>query len=59
MAEGMTDLDVMVQERKNTGTAWSNNKEFEKDGYLIVKDLWDAEEPVSYTHLTLPPTPYV
>ena len=44
MAERMSDMDVMVQERKNTGTAWSNNKEFEKDGYLIVKDLWDAEE---------------
>ena len=44
MAERMTDMDVMIQERKNTGTAWSNNKEFEKDGYLIVKDLYNPEE---------------
>jgi len=44
MAERMSEMDVMIQERKNTGTTWSNNKEFEKDGYLIVKDLWDPEE---------------
>ena len=44
MAEKMSDMDVMIQERKNTGTARSNNKEFEKDGYLIVKDLYNPEE---------------
>ena len=25
----------------------------------IPKDLWDSLETVSYTHLTLPTTPYV
>ena len=44
MAEAMTELDVMFQEKQNTGTTWTNNKQFEKDGYLVVKDLWDPEE---------------
>ena len=36
--------DVVFRERKNTGTTWTNNKEFDRNGYLIVKDLWDPEE---------------
>ena len=53
MAEQMTELQLMMQERTNSGTAWTRNEKFEKDGYLVVKDLWDPEA-VSYTHLTLP-----
>ena len=34
----------MFQEKKNTGTTWTRNKEFDKNGYLVVKDLWDVEE---------------
>ena len=44
MAEAMTELQLMVQERQNTGTAWTRNESFEKNGYLIIKDLWDPEE---------------
>ena len=44
MAEQMSDVQVMYQERQNTGTARTNNKDFEKDGYLVVEDLWDPEE---------------
>ena len=44
MAEEMTDMQVMFQERQNTGTAWTNNKDFDKNGYFVVKDLWDPEE---------------
>jgi len=44
MAEAMTELDVMFQEKQNTGTTRTNNKQFEKDGYFVVKDLWDPEE---------------
>ena len=44
MAEQMTDLQVMHQEKVNTGTAKTKNDKFEKDGYLVVKDLWDPEE---------------
>ena len=44
MAEGMTEVQLMFQERQNTGTAWTNNKDFDKNGYLVVKDLWDPEE---------------
>ena len=44
MAEGMTEMELIVQERQNSGTVWTNNKEFDKNGYLVVKDLWDTEE---------------
>ena len=44
MAEQMNELQLMLQERQNTGTAWTRNEKFDKDGYLVVKDLWDPEE---------------
>ena len=44
MAEQMTEEVLGNQERRNSGTAWTRNDKFEKDGYLIVKDLWDAED---------------
>jgi hypothetical protein len=44
MAEQMTELQLMFQEKQNTGTAWTRNEKFDKDGYLVVKDLWDSEE---------------
>ena len=44
MAEGMTELDLMIQERRNSGTAWTRNEKFDRDGYLVIKDLWDPEE---------------
>ena len=44
MAEAMTDVQLMFQEKRNTGTVWTNNKDFDKNGYFVVKDLWDVEE---------------
>ena len=44
MAEQMNELQLMFQEKLNTGTAWTRNEKFDKDGYLVVKDLWDAEQ---------------
>ena len=44
MAEAMTEMQLMFQEKQNTGTAWTRNKEFDKNGYFVVKDLWDQEE---------------
>ena len=44
MAEQMNELQLKSQEKKNTGTAWTRNDSFEKNGYLVVKDLWDPEE---------------
>ena len=44
MAEAMTEMQLMFQEKQNTGTAWTRNKDFDKNGYLVVKDLWDVEE---------------
>jgi len=44
MAEQMNELQLMMQERMNTGTAWTRNESFEENGYLIIKDLWDPKE---------------
>ena len=44
MAEEMTDLQLAIQERQNTGTTWTRHDKFEKDGYLKVDNLWDAAE---------------
>ena len=44
MAEQMTEMAVMQQERSCAGTSKTNNLEFEKNGYLKVENLWDAEE---------------
>jgi|TARA_B100000085_G_scaffold67727_1_gene60498 hypothetical protein len=44
MAEQMNEMQLMFQERKNAGTAWTRNEQFDKDGYLVIKDLWDPEE---------------
>ena len=44
MAEQMSDMQVLFQEKQNTGTTKTNNDKFERDGYLVVKDLWDPQE---------------
>ncbi len=44
MAEQMTEEQLLFQERVNTGTSKTNNDQFEKDGYLVVKNLWDPKE---------------
>ena len=42
--ESMTLEDVKRQEFLNSGSSKTNNDQFEKDGYLVVKDLWNSEE---------------
>ena len=44
MAEQMNEAQLLHQERMNTGTSWTRNEQFDKDGYLVVKDLWDKDE---------------
>lgn len=41
---GMSELEVIVQEKLQTGTSWTNNDSFEKNGYLVLKNLWDPTE---------------
>jgi len=43
MVEQMTSEQIQFQERMNTGTSWTRNEKFDKDGYLVIKDLWDPE----------------
>jgi hypothetical protein len=44
MAEQMTSEQIQFQERMNTGTSWTRNKQFDKDGYFIIENLWDPEK---------------
>jgi|TARA_B100000085_G_scaffold10798_1_gene9328 hypothetical protein len=44
MAEQMTLEVLQAQERLNTGTSWTRNEDFDKNGYLVIKDLWDPKE---------------
>ena len=39
------DIEYMNnQERVNTGTSWTKHESFDKDGYFVVKNLWDVNE---------------
>ena len=40
----MTEQDLFLQEVKNAGTSWTRNEEFDTNGYLVIKDLWDPQE---------------
>jgi len=44
MAEQMTEEQLLFQERRNSGTSKTNNDFFEKNGYLVFKNLWDPKE---------------
>lgn len=44
MAEQMTFDELRFKERLNSGTSITGHEEFDANGYLIVKNLWDAEE---------------
>ena len=39
------DMSLMdIQERIKSGTSWTYNDKFEKNGYLILRNLWDPRE---------------
>lgn len=40
----MTIQDIEHIERANSGTSPTNNKQFDEDGYLVVRDLWDPQD---------------
>ena len=42
--EQMNELQLQWQERQNTGTTWTHNEEFDKNGYLVLKNLWSVDE---------------
>ena len=44
MAESMKEEQLILQEWKNSGTTWTRNEQFDKDGYYVVKNLWDPKE---------------
>jgi len=44
MTENMTEEQLIAAEKFNTGTTWTRNEQFDKDGYLVIKNLWDPKE---------------
>ena len=40
----MIDLELNFEESLNRGTSWTNNKQFDRDGYLKVENLYDSKE---------------
>lgn len=40
----MTAEDIARQEKLNSGTSKTNNIEFDKSGYFVVRNLWDPQE---------------
>lgn len=44
MAEQMTQEQIDIQERLNANTSPTNNEQFDRDGYLVIKNLWDSKD---------------
>ena len=44
MAEQMSEMQVLMTERMNSGTSWTKHKDFDRDGYFVIKNLCDPEE---------------
>ena len=44
MAEEMKYTQLMQQEYNNTGTSWTRNEFFDRNGYIIIKNLCDPKE---------------
>jgi len=40
----MNEQEILLSEKQNTGTSKTNNQTFEKNGYLIIRGLYDARE---------------
>ena len=55
---GSFQMGDALDGRSNAPVVTVNVSEFYMGKYEVTKSEWDAE-PVSYTHLTLPTTPYV
>ena len=44
MTEQMTTEQIAFAEKKYSGTSKTNNEDFDKNGYLVVKNIYDPEK---------------
>ena len=44
MVEGMDQTQVIQQEYNNHGTSWTRNEFFDRNGYIVIKNLCDPKE---------------
>jgi hypothetical protein len=42
--EEQTTMEIDWQERVNSETSSTNNKEFDQNGYLVLRNLWDPQD---------------
>jgi hypothetical protein len=42
--ERMTEEQLQWKERINTETSWTHNEYFERNGYLIIRNLWNPDD---------------
>jgi len=42
--ERMTAEEIALQEKFHSGSSWTRNESFDKNGYFVVKNLWDSKE---------------
>ena len=40
----MTEEDIIKSELEHSGTSWTRNEDFDKNGFLVLKDLYDPQE---------------
>ena len=44
MSERMSQTQLVQQEYNNHGTSWTRNEFFDRNGYLIIKNLLQREK---------------
>ena len=40
----MTEEDIIKNELENSGTSWTRNESFDKNGFLLIQNLYDPQE---------------
>ena len=40
----MTEEDIIKSELEHSGTSWTRNESFDKNGFLVLQNLYDPQE---------------
>ena len=46
----MEESQIIASEWNNHGSTWTNNKQFDEDGYYVVKNLWMLKNSIILYH---------
>ena len=50
----MLEGDIISREWECHGTTWTNNEQFDRDGYIVIENIWDPKELYSCLLYTSP-----